>query len=66
MPDAGALYSEMARPLHEGRRLTIIAESGVGVEKVTVIRTLNGSKSMVKEGEISLPCFVGSPFSEAR
>jgi hypothetical protein len=38
----------------------------VGVEKVTVIRTLNGSKSMVKEGEISLPCFVGSPFSEAR
>jgi hypothetical protein len=37
----------------------------VGVEKVTVISRLNGSKSVVKEGRISLPCFAGSPFSEA-
>jgi hypothetical protein len=38
----------------------------VGVEKVTEIRRLNGGKSVVEEGELSSPCFAGSPFSEAR
>ena len=43
-----------------------LAKAGVGVEKVTEISGLNGGKSVVEEGELSLPCFAGSPFSEAR
>jgi hypothetical protein len=37
----------------------------VGVEKVTAISRLNGGQSVVEEGELSSPCFTGSPFSEA-